>query len=223
MEISFTHKGIEVPNTPERREVRCWRDAPWNHIKGAIVRETKSFNPAEHGGVDEAELALDSILLAIIDKHVPLVRCTKPKPAPWWTKACDKSLANKCNMFQKYKMSGGSLKSKSAKAFRSASKVCREIQKRAFARHQKQLKAKLQSMKKSDRNFWQLTKEIAGLDGQRGGATPDVDDIVDHFAEKMSNGKDEEDDQFRTCRLFYCTYIWIQDSIQNSSQVVESS
>jgi hypothetical protein len=161
MEVTFKHKGIEIPSTPQRRKARCWRDAPWNHIKGEIVRGTKDFNPAEHGGVDEAEIALDDILLAIIDKHVPMVRSAKLKPAPWWTKACDKSLANH---FQAYKVSGGSIKSKSAKAFRHATQVCRRIQKRAFAKHQAQLKGKLQSMSKSDRNFWQLTKEIAGLD-----------------------------------------------------------
>ena len=69
-------------------------------------------------------------------------------------------------------------------------------------KHQKQLKGKLNSMNKSDRNFWQRTKEIAGLDVQRGGATPDVDDIVDHFAEKMSNGKGEEECNFKLADSF---------------------
>ena len=57
-------------------------------------------------------------------------------------------------------------------------------------------------MKKSDRNFRQLTKEVARLDVQRGGATPDVDDIVDHFAQKMSNGKDQEDDNSEPADFF---------------------
>ena len=43
-------------------------------------------------------------------------------------------------------------------------------------------------MKNSDRNFWNLTKEIAGLDTSKSGAVPDVDELAQHFAKKMSNG-----------------------------------
>ena len=51
-------------------------------------------------------------------------------------------------------------------------------------------------MSKYDRDFWSLTKEIAGLDAIKGSATPNVEDLVDHFQTKMSNGVGIEEDNF---------------------------
>ena len=51
-------------------------------------------------------------------------------------------------------------------------------------------------MSSSDRNFWRLTKEIRGLDTQRGTGATSADDLAAHFSEKMSNGKDESEDDY---------------------------
>ena len=64
------------------------------------------------------------------------------------------------------------------------------------------VKKKLASMTNGDRNFWNLTKEIAGLDTSKGSATPSVDDLADHFAEKMSNGEGVTEDDFKPTNDF---------------------
>ena len=51
-------------------------------------------------------------------------------------------------------------------------------------------------MSSADRNFWSLTKDLTGLSSSKSNAAPSVDALADHFANKMSNGKDEEDDDF---------------------------
>ena len=51
-------------------------------------------------------------------------------------------------------------------------------------------------MSKSDKSFWRLTKEIGGIESQRSGAAPSAQDLAEHFATKMSNGKDVEDNDF---------------------------
>ena len=52
-------------------------------------------------------------------------------------------------------------------------------------------------MQNSDKNFWKLAKEIAGLDVEKSGATPDTDDLAEHFAAKMSNGANESADYYK--------------------------
>jgi hypothetical protein len=48
-------------------------------------------------------------------------------------------------------------------------------------------------MSTSDSNFWSLIKELSGLSSSRSSSAPSVEDLADHFAEKMSNGKDEDE------------------------------
>lgn len=47
-------------------------------------------------------------------------------------------------------------------------------------------------MDRCDKSFWRITREIGGIEAQRSGAAPSVDELVDHFATKMSNGKEEK-------------------------------
>lgn len=72
----------------------------------------------------------------------------------------------------------------------------RNFQRKAFKQHNVKMKAKLDEMSTSDSNFWSLIKELSGLTGSRSSSTPSVDDLATHFAEKMSNDKDEEDHDF---------------------------
>ena len=73
-----------------------------------------------------------------------------------------------------------------------AVKFSRKVQKKAYGAYQRKVKSKLNMMDSGDGNFWSVAKEIGGLEGSKGQAAPDADDLADHFAEKMSNGKDVE-------------------------------
>ena len=70
------------------------------------------------------------------------------------------------------------------------------MQRKAYSRFQKNIRAQLNEMSSSDRNFWQLTKEIGGLNAQRGTGAPSADALATHFAEKMPNGQDEPEDDY---------------------------
>ena len=80
--------------------------------------------------------------------------------------------------------------------YQAAMACCRRVQRAAFRKYQKGLKVRLESMSNSDKNFWKLAKEIAGLDVEKAGATPDVDDLAEHFAAKMSNGAEDSADHY---------------------------
>jgi len=62
--------------------------------------------------------------------------------------------------------------------------------------YQKELSMRLESMDKCNKKFWQLTKEIGDIDASRSGADPSAEALVEQFATKMSNGKDQEDTSF---------------------------
>ena len=68
------------------------------------------------------------------------------------------------------------------------------MQNKAFAHFQKELNVRLQGMDRCDKSFWRITKEIGGIEAQRSGAAPSVDELADNFATKMSNGKDDDVD-----------------------------
>ena len=42
-----------------------------------------------------------------------------------------------------------------------------------------------------------MIKDTSGLDSVKSSSAPDVEDIVDHFASKMTSGKDSSDDHFQ--------------------------
>ena len=48
----------------------------------------------------------------------------------------------------------------------------------------------------SDKQFWQLVKEISGLEQHRNPSAPSADDLADHFQHKMSNAKGEVDTEY---------------------------
>ena len=51
-------------------------------------------------------------------------------------------------------------------------------------------------MEKSDKSFWELSKQISGLQQTRNKAAPSADDLVDHFASKMSNAAEVFDNDW---------------------------
>jgi hypothetical protein len=180
--------GIELPAPPPHKPTRMWRQAPWNHIKGDIKRALLNWEPRSFDTVDEAEASLDQILQVIIDKHVKWSTPVEQKPAPWWNKSCADAYSDKCKLF--------ATRASNRTRYNAAVAHCRTVQNRAFAIFQKDLRTKISSLRQDDKQFWILARDIAGIDSARSSAAPSVDDLADHFASKMSNGKDVPDDGF---------------------------
>ena len=118
----------------------------------------------------------------------------KPGPTPWWDYKCQNAYEWKQKTFVD--------RSTRPDRYTKAVHWNKKAQKKAYRKYQAKVKKKLASMTNCDRNFWNLTKEIAGLDTSKGSATPSVDDLADHFAEKMSNGKGVTEDNFKPTNGF---------------------
>lgn len=67
------------------------------------------------------------------------------------------------------------------------------MQMKAFKAYNCKLRARLREMGPSDRVFWDLVKEIGGLDRARCTAAPDAEALATRFANKMTSGKDRVD------------------------------
>ena len=158
-------------------------NAPWNHIKGAVKRALWDWTPI--GTVDEAESDLDDILTGIIDKYVNFKTPKRHSPSPWWNAKCEKAY--------KWKLKTFANRLTDPVKYQAAIKFNRRIQKKAFKTHQQRIKDKLNNLSSNDSNFWQLAKEIGGLTTDRSQSTPSTQKLADHFADKMSNGKDIHD------------------------------
>ena len=85
----------------------------------------------------------------------------------------------------------------SSTKYKNAAKRCKRNQRRAKKIYNVLVKDKLSKMQKSEKSFWELTKELSGQPRASNKAAPDVDELVDHFANKMSNGADVEDNSWK--------------------------
>ena len=176
----------KIPSTPERKAVRDWHNAPWNHIRGAVKRALTHWKPT--GNQDDAEEELDAILSVIIEKYVKWKVPSQPGPTPWWN--------HKCEDAYKWKQQAFTNRIMDPEGYNQATKYNRKIQKKAYSAYQQKIKRKLNNLPSSDRNFWQMAKEIAGLEAPRSEAAPSPEELAVHFAEKMSNGKGIEADAY---------------------------
>ena len=52
-------------------------------------------------------------------------------------------------------------------------------------------------MQKSEKSFWELAKEMSGQPRAGSKAAPNVEQLVDRFAQKMSNDADAEDNTWK--------------------------
>ena len=52
-------------------------------------------------------------------------------------------------------------------------------------------------MEKSDKRFWDLTKQIFGLEQTKNKGTPSVDELVGHIASNLSNATDVYDNEWQ--------------------------
>ena len=124
----------------------------------------------------------------IIDDYVPKSKPKKSGPAPWWNYYCGKSFKLKLKTFKK--------RDEHPDRYEKACKLCKKTQRAAFKAYNVKIKKRLSEMSTADQNFWTLIKELTGLSSNKSSSAPSVDALADHFAEKMSNGKGEEDDNF---------------------------
>ena len=138
--------------------------------------------------MNDAEATLNQILLDTINRYVKKRRPIVGVPTPWWNKACDDAFRNK--QAARNKVGVGT------EWYSSAVRRCRRVQRRAYKRFNTQLRHRLAKMSTSDKTFWSISKEIGGISSQRTAAAPDAEDLVQHFASKMSNAKEIEDPDF---------------------------
>ena len=187
--IKFQTQVIEdLPDTPRATEVLNWHSTPWNHIRGEVKRALILWNETEHLIPDDAELALSKAIHPIIKKHVPKTLPMKTSSAPWWNFDCDKSFKLKMKTFK--------TRLEFPEKYLGATYLCKQTQRRAFKEYNVKMKERLDEMSTSDSNFWSLIKELSGLSSSKSNSAPSVEDLATHFAEKMSNGKDDEDTNF---------------------------
>ena len=176
----------EVPTAPKRQPILRWDLAPWSHIKGEVKRETDQWDPREFSTVDAAVTSLDSILEKIIVKHVQKTMPRSNPSHPWWNAACDRS----------YEAKQKAHSQQNQKGLAAATKRCKITQRRAFAKYNNAIKVRLSKLKCTDRQFWQLTKEVGGIASARAAAAPSAEALVNHFADKMSNANGEQEDEY---------------------------
>ena len=100
MNIRFETNKFEEPKTPVVSKVRDWNNAPWHHIKGAIRRAVKDWDPRLYITVDATEKNLDDMFHKIVDDYVDLKSPSKPGPAPWWNYKCQKAYDWKQQVFK---------------------------------------------------------------------------------------------------------------------------
>ena len=176
-----------IPQSPAHKPTLLWKHAAWDHIRGAVKKQLKDWDPSSLS-VDEAVESLDKILCGIIQTFVKLSKPKKPGPVVWWNASCQAAYTAKIQLFPK--------RFEDSVNYNAVVNHCRTVQNRAFAVYQKQLRVQLNDMDKSQKKFWQFAKEIGGVDVQRSGAAPPAEALAEHFATKMSNGAGQEDHDF---------------------------
>jgi hypothetical protein len=134
------------------------------------------FNAKTFSCVDEADRALSEIYMSTIERYVQKKRARAPKPVPWWNKECESAFASKLRAFED--------KSNHPSKYKLSKRCCKRAQARAYAAYQAKVKVKL--TESSGRAFYSLTKEIAGIGPSHSSAAPSVEDLANHFAEKMT-------------------------------------
>jgi len=178
----------ELESEPPPTDVLLWHSAPWHHIRGAVKRSLAIWNDCDYESPDEAEAQLVHLVQPVINTYVKKSISKPYSPAPWWNLHCKKAF--------KYKMKTFKTRVDHPDRYIKATYNAKTIQRKAFKAYNLKIKKQLAEMSNADRNFWSLIKDLSGLSAARSSSTPSVEALADHFAQKMSNGKDEEDDDF---------------------------
>ena len=162
-----------------------WKHAPWHQVRRSVKTALKGWAPGPKQSSDAAEAEIDRLLWSVVEKHVKKRAPTRPRPCPWWTRHCQQAYNRKLQAFFKRR--------EHPARYRNANRKCKRIQRKAFAEYNNSLSKTLKTMEKSDGKFWDLTKEISGLQTARSKAAPDAEVLVFHLASKMSNAANVHD------------------------------
>ena len=141
--------------------------------------------------MDKAERDLDKIRWSVIKQHVESVEPIQNAARPWWNTAYGRAFERKQQLFKLKSNSADSLEK-----YQKAKHYARNAQRRAIEKYNIKIKKKLASIDNSDASFLQITKEIAGVDQSFTSVAPSPDELVTHFAKKMSNGKGDDADAY---------------------------
>ena len=182
--ILCTKETIDEVEKKPSRLMR--RSAPWNHAAGYLKRRFARWSAKWFKDVDHAENSWRETCNDAVKKYVKLKAPQRPKACPWWNSKCSRAYKYKRKVFLSHPCS-------SAK-YKNVSRRCSRVQKKAKKVYNQGLKLKLSEMEVSDKAFWELTKEIGGQSRASNKAAPDVNDLVDHFASKMSNAAEIKED-----------------------------
>ena len=87
-------------DAPDDTLVHDWTHAPWHHIRGAIRRYLKSWDPTAFESPSLAQVNLNEWIDEIIDRYVPLDRPITRTEAPWWNFHCEKAYLWKQKVFK---------------------------------------------------------------------------------------------------------------------------
>ena len=183
--IGIVFQTKEVIADEEKRPDRLmWRSAPWDHIRGYLKRSFVGWTAKIFRDIDHAEGCWREICNDASKKCVKLKAPQKPKACPWWNRKCSVSYKYKRKMFSLHKCSSSK--------YKNAARICKRVQRKAKKVYNQGLKLKLIKMQKSEKSFWEITKEISGQSRVSNQAAPDVDELAIRFASKMSNAENVE-------------------------------
>ena len=147
-------------------------------MKGHLKRELAEWDARQFDSVDSAERSLTGIFSGTIDKYVKMRTPRQPKTVAWWDKRCERAWILKAKAFKK--------RHKCPRAYVSAKRSNKRAQSAAYIAYQAVVKIKLLESSNSSRDFWSLSKDIAGLNRAHNSAAPSVHEIATHFSDKMS-------------------------------------
>ena len=98
--VAFELQVLSPPQAaPDAEPVRDWEYAPWIHIKGALRRYLKDWDPRAFASPSLAQSNLSEWISEIIDRYVPLAEPSAKSEAPWWNYHCDKAYKYKQRVF----------------------------------------------------------------------------------------------------------------------------
>ena len=181
------HVDSEILDEEKENEKLNWRKAPWDHIRGEVKRMLKDWKPHK-SNLDAAADELDEMLWKVVKRHVKPRAPTRRRPVPWWNKHCRDTYKKKLKAFKN--------RLEHPCTYRNVMERCKKAQMKAFRGYNLDLKEKLGEMEKSDKQFWELTKQISGLQAARTKSAPSAEELAKHFANKMSNGAEVYDNDW---------------------------
>ena len=165
-------RALETPSAPSKRTVYHWKRAAWNQMVGS--GSFRSANWELPANVDAAVESVTRKINAVTNKFVPRTNPTMIRPFPWWDRRCQKIWSKKEMAWR----SGDKV------AYATLRKKARRVYGKAFGKHQERIKEKLTKGTNS-KNWWQMTRDIAGLGKKKQSVTPEAQALAMFLTEKF--------------------------------------